>query len=91
MAQNEAKMQVLQTKMNALSKLQAQFNALNIEYLRSQNSATMADISVAPSDVTKVAKTTEAKKPATAKRAKSRKTTKKATNECQDACHCQEG
>jgi len=69
-AQNEAEMQVLQTKMNALSKLQAQWEALYIEYLRSQNSSTRADISVAPTDMTKAAKATKLKKPTNAKRAK---------------------
>ena len=68
-AQNEAEMQVLQTKMNALSKLQAQWEALYIEYLRSQNSGTRADISVAPTDMTKAAKATKLKKPTNAKRA----------------------
>jgi histone H1/5 len=56
--------------MNALSKLQAQWDALNIEYLRSQNSGTRADISVAPTEVTKAAKATKLKKPTNAKRAK---------------------
>ena len=69
-AQNEAEMQVLQTKMNALSKLQAQWEALYIEYLRSQNSGTRADISVAPTDMTKAAKATKLKKPTNAKSAK---------------------
>jgi histone H1/5 len=68
-------MQVLQTKMNALSKLQAQWEALYIEYLRSQTSGTRADISVAPTDVTKAAKATKLKKPTNAKRAKSPKMT----------------
>ena len=69
-AQNEAEMQVLQTKMNALSKLQAQWEALYIEYLRSQNSGTRADISVAPTDMTKAAKAAKLKKPTNAKSAK---------------------
>jgi histone H1/5 len=56
--------------MNALSKLQAQWEALYIEYLRSQNSSTRADISVAPTDMTKAAKATKLKKPTNAKRAK---------------------
>jgi histone H1/5 len=56
--------------MNALSKLQAQWEALYIEYLRSQNSGTRADISVAPTDMTKAAKAAKLKKPTNAKSAK---------------------
>ncbi len=71
-------------QMNPISKMQVQIAVLNIQ--NSQNtqtckSATMDDVAVAPTETTKVAKATETKKPATAKRAKTpmKKTVKKAT------------